>query len=220
MGLAVPKMGNLILVAIAVIALSAVLLLWVVPTLIPQVVGFLQDIGIIPGEELTNLEDAILCAYYRCVKGCDSDEVKNLEIHVSENDVKNCKRDFCDPFKEDGKVCGDNAKNNPVIIFMEEPTTIEDDFWEDLKNDPRAAIYHCPTYHSMDYCENQVTECGPRYVDLIVPFSASCTSHSTITGAVVIDSCELQGGINYYVFQGYGPPLNYHSMIICDKEPE
>jgi len=144
MGLAVPKMGNLTLVAITVIVLSAVLLLWVVPVLIPQAVGFLQDMGILSGggEELTGLENAIICSYYRCVDGCESmpDEIKDLEI-CTEMEVeacmpgalKKCKENFCDPFKDqDGKVCDDNARNNPIEVeVLEEGLISDEEFYEE-----------------------------------------------------------------------------------------
>jgi len=52
-------------------------------------------------QKIKNIEDAIKCSYYRCTKGCESSEVKNIE---------GCS-EFC---KGAEKICGEDAKNYPV----------------------------------------------------------------------------------------------------------
>jgi len=51
------------------------------------------------------LDAAIKCSYFRCVSGCNADEIKDLEVEVG-GKIKKCKEDLCDPIQKDGKVCG------------------------------------------------------------------------------------------------------------------
>ena len=67
------------------------------------------------------LENAIKCSYYRCVNGCNSDDVKKLQYDVGGLSFDCLK--FCDPAwtnngKSDGKICDDSAKQHPVIASV------------------------------------------------------------------------------------------------------
>ncbi|MFQ6056734.1 MAG: hypothetical protein ACE5J3_12220, partial [Methanosarcinales archaeon] len=99
--------------------------------------GLLEDWGLISAGledlEVTNLQDAISCAYYRCVEGCDSSKVTGLEICTEMEEgacvgeLKNCKENFCDPFdvNNDRKVCDDESKAGVIeVTFTEEPYSI------------------------------------------------------------------------------------------------
>jgi hypothetical protein len=80
-----------------------------------------ESLGLLPKEtgagKASVLIAAIKCSYYRCVEGCNSDNVKDLKI----GNLK-CKEDFCKPGSQDssGKVCGDNSKNSPVAVTLSE----------------------------------------------------------------------------------------------------
>jgi hypothetical protein len=65
-------------------------------------------------EEATSLEAAIKCSYLRCLDGCGKESIKNLQI----SSTKNCDTDYCVPYQKDGKVCGDDAKTNPVKVTL------------------------------------------------------------------------------------------------------
>jgi hypothetical protein len=103
--------------------LVVVLLAVVLFTQIPQAVAWLQKniFGTLSGEviptgteEATSLEAAIKCSYLRCSDGCGKESVKGISI----GSTKNCDTDFCQSYQKDGKVCGDNAKANPVKVTL------------------------------------------------------------------------------------------------------
>ncbi|MBI4010261.1 MAG: hypothetical protein HY361_03680 [Candidatus Aenigmarchaeota archaeon] len=62
-----------------------------------------------------SLQNAIACAYYRCADslGCGSAIVRTLSWNGG---TQNCYRDFCEKLKLDGKVCGEESKENPVTF--------------------------------------------------------------------------------------------------------
>jgi hypothetical protein len=74
--------------------------------------------------EDSNLENAIMCVYYRCKEGCNSNKIRNLEIETASG-KKNCKEDFCDPFEYDGKVCGKVALEQRVEVLLPETTKLK-----------------------------------------------------------------------------------------------
>jgi hypothetical protein len=61
----------------------------------------------------TELEEAVMCSYYRCELGCDDPKV----IGLLDGE---CKKRFCDAvpgdFKQDGSICNFNAAQWPVEI--------------------------------------------------------------------------------------------------------
>jgi len=241
LGLAVPKMGNLTLVAIVVIALSAVLLLFVVPVLIPQVVGFLQDMGILPGggEELdvTNMKNAILCSYYRCVDGCESmpDEIKDLEIYVDEEEVKKCYDGFCPVSARDaeGQICDrvkvisgtfeEKSKNFPVEVFIKNPARLDLTITEELGYTAR----YCGTFFEGDEeCNAHETIGGTKAFGL-VPKGSECHMQSWTWEEA--DYCIVEPeeeGQEYYIFttrwyrELESTPKNCPiTTVICDHDP-
>jgi len=64
-------------------------------------------------EEASALHAAIKCSYFRCMDGCGKESVKNIPIGS-----KNCDTNYCVPYQKDGKVCGDDAKANPVKVTI------------------------------------------------------------------------------------------------------
>jgi hypothetical protein len=67
--------------------------------------------------EAVVLQKAIQCSYYRCIYGCSSDQVKQVQYSfggVSFDCSQFCKPEYTDTKTADGKVCDDNSKNNPV----------------------------------------------------------------------------------------------------------
>lgn len=81
--------------------------------------GFIQ--GSNPTEHVPEsiiLESAIKCSFYRCVSGCNSDDVKNIKYSSGAYsfDCSNfCKSEFTDTGSIDGKICDDKSKTNPVV---------------------------------------------------------------------------------------------------------
>jgi len=64
------------------------------------------------------LQNAIKCSYYRCVNGCNSEEVKRLKYSEEGSffDCSEfCKPEFTDTKTPEGKICDDRAKSNPVL---------------------------------------------------------------------------------------------------------
>jgi hypothetical protein len=100
---------------------------------------FLTSLGL--AAPPTALEQAIKCAYYRCVEGCVHSTKVTEEIEWKENGrIVKC-NDFCDaPYKagayeggeDEVKVCGWNAMQYPVEIKVENDTQITHDFWTGL----------------------------------------------------------------------------------------
>lgn len=136
-GLAVESTGKLFLVMICALVLASVLFFWVLPVGIPMVTGWLESLGIIPGEGSSVLEKAVLCSYHRCVDGCTNmpDEVSNYEICTmvdgacdSNEPITYCKQDFCDSVPDAFKkgttkaICGDDAETYPVTLSVEGDT--------------------------------------------------------------------------------------------------
>jgi hypothetical protein len=63
------------------------------------------------------LEAAIVCSYYRCTEGCDSKQVKKIDMDFSGRGF-NC-TDFCKQGKNsEGKICDDNAMKNPISVTI------------------------------------------------------------------------------------------------------
>src|SRR3989304_7572108 len=60
------------------------------------------------------LDSAIKCSYFRCTKGCDAEEIKDLEINI-DGETKKCKEDLCDPIQKVGKVCGQENAIKPSV---------------------------------------------------------------------------------------------------------
>ncbi|PIX51079.1 MAG: hypothetical protein COZ52_00760 [Candidatus Aenigmarchaeota archaeon CG_4_8_14_3_um_filter_37_24] len=82
--------------------------------------------------ESTNIQKAIDCSYYRCKEGCGSSKIEDLTWGDDDGVEKSCKTDFCkqewtDTKKEDGKICGDDAKMNPINIKLENPINLKKD---------------------------------------------------------------------------------------------
>ena len=74
-------------------------------------------------QEGSPLVQAIHCSYYRCWEGCESKEVKEIR-----NDALgfNC-LSFCDEsfdINGDKKICDDEAKEHPIVITLDDETTI------------------------------------------------------------------------------------------------
>ena len=73
------------------------------------------------GPEAVTLQFALQCSYYRCVDGCDSDQVKRLKysaegIFFDCSDF--CRAEFTDTGTLAGKICDDKAKTNPVAVSV------------------------------------------------------------------------------------------------------
>ena len=111
---------------ILVIAVVAIILFMTVP----QVSGWIKNnvfnpltgAGIPLGtEEATLMENAIRCSYARCVYGCGSGTVKSIDIGAT----KNCNTDYCVPFQQNGKVCGQNAMNHPIPAVLLTSQTLD-----------------------------------------------------------------------------------------------
>ena len=67
-------------------------------------------------EPAKNVIEAIQCSYYRCLKGCNSEEVKIID----EDYGFDCKAQYCDDEHKglqdnQGKICGENSKKYPVV---------------------------------------------------------------------------------------------------------
>ena len=78
---------------------------------------WLQGGGGTSAPEAIVLQNAIQCAYNRCVYGCNSNQVKNLKYSVSGNFfdcTQFCKPEWTDTGTIDGNICDDNAKAHPV----------------------------------------------------------------------------------------------------------
>ena len=99
-------------------------------TYFPQAWAKLQDLlglGVAGGSDL---EKAIMCAYYRCTKGCKSTEIANLFFNTGPGGQQYCKENFChaewtDTGKSDGKICGSNAMQHPVDLILNDESEIE-----------------------------------------------------------------------------------------------
>ena len=108
--------SRIVIFALALIAIIfLVFFMWdKIEEVIAEITGI--DIGYDgggPGQEFIVLEAAIECSYYRCMEGCDSDEVKGISWSGID-----C-LDFCveEEYKDgEGRICGDNAKNYPIIV--------------------------------------------------------------------------------------------------------
>jgi len=136
------------------VILVVVLLAVVLFTQIPQAVAWLQKtvFGTLSGEgipvgteEATSLEAAIRCSYLRCSDGCGK-----ASVDFSIGSTKNCDTDFCEPYQKDGKVCGDNAKANPVKITLANNQVI---IKEKLKTSTTGDLGACMT--KSDKCNAQ-----------------------------------------------------------------
>jgi len=75
-------------------------------------------------EEKTLLK-AMSCAYYRCIDGCGSSKVK-VSWEDENGEKVSCLDIFCkDDWRDDeGKICGDSAKENPVKVSISESVTL------------------------------------------------------------------------------------------------
>ena len=80
------------------------------------------EYGITADTEAFNL--AVECAYYRCTEGCDGNKVKT--IFVDGTHPFRCKEDFCSndvvaraDTNGDGRICGDETRENPVTLTIE-----------------------------------------------------------------------------------------------------
>jgi hypothetical protein len=115
-GIVIPELKNLILVIITVIGLTLLLFLYGIPkgTALEKI--FENFLKVAP--ELTELEKAIKCAYYRCIDGCNSWKLEQLTFYSIDGEIS-CS-EFCNipsEFKEDNKICGNNAKLYPVEVI-------------------------------------------------------------------------------------------------------
>jgi len=114
---------------ILIVLCVAVGLIFLFAMLVPYANKFLNPSDIIPGSnpESVDLENAMKCTYYRCVNGCDSDQVKSLTATWSDPQTRSdvsC-ADFCTPGKT---ICNADSKNNPVRIdILEKKAYISQD---------------------------------------------------------------------------------------------
>lgn len=110
-----------ILILAAVFVLAIFFLVIIAPNLgiLDFVSALLQGQGTPPAPEAVMLQKALECSYYRCFKGCDSNEIKKLK-YSSEglffDCLEFCKQEFTDTGETDGKVCDENAKEHPVTV--------------------------------------------------------------------------------------------------------
>jgi hypothetical protein len=77
-----------------------------------------------PPKQSTDFENAMKCAYYRCAKGCDSNEVKSLTATWSDPQTGNqvsC-TDFCSAGQT---ICNEDSINNPVRIDIGEKAYLD-----------------------------------------------------------------------------------------------
>ena len=123
-GIAIPYVVKLIELILVVVVIGVVLFLTV-----PSVSGWIKSYVLNPlsgqgvplgTEEAVTLEVAVKCSYYRCFDGCGNDRVKNIDIGT-----KNCDKDYCVPFQQNGRVCGDNARNNPIKAILLKDQTLD-----------------------------------------------------------------------------------------------
>jgi hypothetical protein len=61
---------------------------------------------------ISELEAAIVCSYYRCMKGCSSKEVNDLKMKFDEK-LFDC-ASFCE--NSEGKICDENAMRTPIKV--------------------------------------------------------------------------------------------------------
>jgi len=128
------KTGELILIAIGVIVLVAFLIFLGMDYVRALLDQFFGD----ETTEEAYFREAIECAYYRCVDGCGNlpDKVKDYEFPTPPNgELKRCKEDFCDNvpdvFKDDNKICDNNAKQYPVEVYIEDEIKVSKDRLKD-----------------------------------------------------------------------------------------
>jgi hypothetical protein len=121
--------GELILLVIGVAASLVLIFVVVYPAFLKNYnvwANLWGNLGGPPMQATTDFENAMTCAYYRCVKGCDSNEVKSLTATWSDpqthNDVS-C-ADFCTAGQT---ICGEDSKNNPVRVDIGEKAYLATD---------------------------------------------------------------------------------------------
>jgi len=68
--------------------------------------------------EALELEQAIGCSYWRCVEGCNSPIVRELESETFKCRTEFCKPEFTDTKTPEGKICDENAKAHPVLATV------------------------------------------------------------------------------------------------------
>jgi len=112
---------NLEMAVIAKIIIMVGILAFVFGGLFPWAQGLIKQAE--GGYETSiALANAIECAYKRCVDGCGgtTDNIKFPNPDDSNKELT-CTELFCDDeYMEDNKVCDENAKEDPVVIDIEE----------------------------------------------------------------------------------------------------
>lgn len=200
-----------------------------------------------PEENL--LIKAMTCAYYRCIEGCNSGRVK-ISWEDEYGEKVSCVRDFCksDWRDEEGKICGDVAKENPVRIYLESEVEVREDHWRTmfgylelekvLSNTPapflkqESCIAPGIVWSQLVVSPSPVITVWPtRSAVLVLPdddniyckekkWQDKYTRHGDVWHAM-LEYCELPEG-DYSIWSGKGPGISgiidYEDIVICSSE--
>jgi len=166
-------------------------------------------------EEKTLLK-AMSCAYYRCIEGCSSGKIKQAKWEDENGEKVSCLESFCkDEWRDDeGKICGDVAKENPVKVYLDGEVEIGEEHWKTIFTFQEPFITQQP-------CEPFGLSLGYATQALILPEELDCV-YTKKPGFIVVNvkfisSCVLPEG-DYNIWSGKGSGWDEEDIIICSAE--
>jgi hypothetical protein len=125
---------KMLLGIVVIVAGVMVVFVWLLPWLQKSVFANAWWSNIFPSENIENpdLENAIKCAYYRCAKGCNSNEVQSFTAVWPDPQTHNdasC-ADFCKSGKS--TICNSDAQNNTVNVDIGEKSYLSEELLKKL----------------------------------------------------------------------------------------
>jgi hypothetical protein len=169
--------------------------------------------------EEKNLVKAMSCAYYRCIDGCGSGKVKQANWEDENGEKVSCLDNFCkDEWRDDeGKICGDTAKENPVKVYLDSDITVSKDHWkiffkEEFGYHPFLTRMNCEPFGSVLLQGTQ---------GIIFPEKTECEDDDgggiSFSSAYMAKSCTLYVG-SYDIWSGKAGGNDAEDIIICSDE--
>jgi len=169
-------------------------------------------------EEKTLLK-AMSCAYFRCMEGCGSGKVKQANWEDENGEKVSCLDDFCkDEWRDnEGKICGDIAKENSVKVYLDSSVIISQDHWKIFFEEGFG--YH-PFLTRMN-CESFGTVLLRGTQGIIFPENTECEEDDnagiSFSSAYTAKSCELLDGY-YAIWSGKASDNDKEDIIICSAK--
>jgi hypothetical protein len=153
---------------------------------------------------VSELGDALLCAHWRCKRGCDYVIDMNMKIGTGEDAIP-CPCEESWDLDGDGKICGaTESKTHPIKSESTEDTIVSENWWKE-----EACITTCSDadFYKNENCKHEWTPYSNAI--LFDEDTMECTSNNA--------KCTVPRG-TWYIW-AYDSGGQTTTAIICDDKP-